>query len=285
MPQSFRISRGQFLLSPFAIWAADKQPHVVFVAGDHEYSGEVTMPLLAAALEKRYGIKTTCLRSAPDHNGETDIPGLEALETADMVVFYLRWRQLVPEQVSRIESYLNQGKPVIGLRTSSHAFHYPAGHALEKWNRWGPEVFGTPPGWNVEGHTHYGHQSTTHVTVNAANAKDPILAGVSAAFDAPSWLYHVLPKYPPPEARILLYGDAVSPNKPAVRNPVAWTWTNTYGARSFYTSLGHPGDFGLEPFQRMLTQAIFWAMDRKPNRRWEGRMAIDIPYRGFTTSK
>ncbi len=274
------VTRGQFLLSPFALAAANT-PKVVFVAGDHEYSGESTLPLFAAALGRHYGFATEVVKSEPNQNAETNLPGLATLADADIAVFYLRWRRLAAEQLAHIEKYLKTGRPVLGLRTSSHAFNYPKGDPLESWNRWAADVFGAPPGWNVEGHTHYGHQATTTVTLNPAEAKNPILKGVSAPFTAPSWLYNVLPKYPPADAKILLYGDAVNPNKPAVRNPVAWTWTNKYGAKSFYTSLGHPGDFALEPFQRLLVNALHWASGRKGPQKWGEPMLIDVPYRGI----
>jgi type 1 glutamine amidotransferase len=273
-----------FLL--LAVWGLDaKSPLIVFVCGDHEYSGESTLPLLAKTLETQYKFRTQVLKSTPDQNGETDIPGLEALANADLVVFYLRWRRLPPSQLAHIEAYLKSGKPVIGLRTTSHAFNFPKGDASEAWNRWGAEVFGTPPGWGAEGHTHFGHESTTTVSVDTSHATHPILTGVALPFTASSWLYRVLPKYPPADASILLRGEAIQPNKPAEINPVAWTWKNKYGATSFYTSLGHPGDFALEPFQRMLVNAIHWTLDLNPPKKWPGRLKIDVPYRGMVKSK
>lgn len=280
-----QISRGQFLLSPFVFWGAAKRPKVVFVCGDHEYSGEETLPLFAREIEKRYGFETVVLKSTPDQNGETDIPGLEALAGADLAVFYLRWRQLPKEQLAMIEAYVMAGKPVIGLRTTSHSFNYPKGHELVEWNRWAKAVFGTPPGWGAEGHTHYGHQATTRVSRNPAVVKDALLAGVVEEFVAPSWLYHVLPGYPPAGAKVLLYGDAINPNKAAVRNPVAWTWKNAFGARSFYTSLGHPGDFAIESFQRLLVNAVFYGLGKKAPKQSAGPMRIDVPYRGMVKSK
>jgi hypothetical protein len=274
-------TRGQFLLSPFAFSAQGKQPRIVFVCGDHEYSGEATLPLFAEEITKRYGFEATVLKSTPDQNGETSIPGLEALEGAAAAVFYLRWRRLEDRQLACIDRYVRAGHPVLGLRTSSHAFNFPKAHANEAWNAWGKATFGTPPGWNVEGHRHYGHQATTRVTPDPAQLKNPLLRGATAEYTAPSWLYHVLPSYPPSDATVLLHGDAINPNRAAVRNPIAWTWKNTHGGRAFYTSLGHPGDFALEPFQRLLTNALHWAMGAKIPKKWSGPMKIDVPYRGI----
>lgn len=68
--------------------ANDKSPLIVFVTGDHEYSGEVTLPLIAAELEKNYGFRTKVLKAFPDHNAEENIPGLEVIKEADVVVFF-----------------------------------------------------------------------------------------------------------------------------------------------------------------------------------------------------
>lgn len=273
---------GAVLLLAYAagVWAAGK-PHVVFVAGDHEYSGEHTFPLLARALESRYGFRTTVLTASPNHNSEENIPGLEALATADVAVFYLRWRRLPASQLAHIEAYVRSGKPLLGFRTTSHSFNYPKGHALEAWNRWGAEAFGSPPGWGADGHTHFGHQASTDVTAAPAAADHAILRGVPVAFHVRSWLYRVLPKWPPADATILLTGHAVNPNKPAEDNPVAWTWKNRHGGKVFFTTLGHPEDFSLDPVQRVTVNAIHWLLGRKIPK-WQGRIAIDIPYRGFT---
>jgi hypothetical protein len=108
-----------------------KKPYIVFVTGDHEYSSEATLPKIAAELEKNYGFRTKVLKAYPDQNAEENIPGLEALAEADVAVFFLRWRRLPAEQVKYIEDYLKSKKPVVGLRTTTHAFNYPKGHALE----------------------------------------------------------------------------------------------------------------------------------------------------------
>ena len=108
--------------------ALAEKAHVVFVTGDHEYSGEQTLPILAKSLETQYGFRCTVLKASPNQNSEENIPGLEALAQADLAVFYLRWRRLPKEQLAHIDAYVKSGKPVFGYRTSSHPFNYPAGH-------------------------------------------------------------------------------------------------------------------------------------------------------------
>ena len=264
-----------------------KKPLIVFVTGDHEYSGEGTMPLLAAELEKNYGFRTKVLKASPDHNAEENIPGLEALKEADVAVFFLRWRRLPADQVKHIEDYLKTGKPVVGFRTTTHAFNYPKGHELEKWNAFGEMVFNAPPGWGGKAnHTHYGHESSTDVTIIPAAAKNPILTGVSNNFHAKSWLYKVQPDYPAKGSTLLLMGHPVNPNKKdAIDNPVAWTGKNSFGAKFFMTTLGHPEDFDLEPFQRLVINSIHWAAGKPVPNKWAGKIVMNVPYHGIQSSK
>jgi type 1 glutamine amidotransferase len=256
------------------------KPLVVFVTGDHEYSGEQTLPIIAAELEKSYGMRTVVLKAYPDHNSEKNIPGLEALKDADLAVFYLRWRQLPPDQLALIEEYLKKGKPVMGFRTSTHAFNFPKGHPSERWNAFGEFALNSPPGWGgAAKHTHYGHKSSTDVTVISSEAKNPILTGVAPSFHARSWLYRVLPDYPVKGSTWLLNGKSVDPDKEAIENPVAWTGTNSFGGKVFMTTLGHPDDFRLEPFQRLIVNAIHWELGLKIPKQWKGKMDIQVPYR------
>lgn len=261
--------------------AARVRPLVVFVTGDHEYSSEATMPLIAAELEKNYGFRTIVLKAYPDYNAEENIPGLEALKDADIAVFFLRWRRLPAEQIKFIEDYLKSGKPLVGFRTTTHAFNYPKGHALEKWNAFGTLAFNAPPGWGgTANHTHYGHKSTTDVSVIPEMAANPILTGVDKKFHASSWLYKVLPDYPSKGSTWLLMGHAINPDKQdAIDNPVAWTGKNSFGAKFFMTTLGHPEDFDAEPFQRLVINAIHWASGKPVPKKWAGKIAMNVPYR------
>ena len=262
--------------------STEKKPLVVFVTGDHEYSSEATMPLIAAELEKNYGMRTVVLKSSPDQNAEENIPGLEILKDADLAVFFLRWRRLPADQLKFIDDYLNSGKPRMGFRTTTHAFNYPKGHELEKWNAFGERAFGSPPGWGGSAkHTHYGHESSTDVSVIAEAAKHPVLTGVDKNFHVSSWLYKVLPDYPVKGATWLLNGKSVNPNAAAIENPVAWTWQTETRQRIFFTTMGHPEDFQQEAVQRLTINAIHWTLGMPVPRKWAGKMNIDVPYRGM----
>src|SRR5262249_40671113 len=183
------------------------------------------------------------------------------------------WRQLPAEQLRLIEQYLKSGKPVVGFRTSTHAFKYPKDHALERWNRFGAEFLGAP--WI----THNGHTSSTDVFVIPTAAHHPILTGVAPEFHVRSWLYQVLPDYPPKEATRLLMGRAVRSERPDhPDNPVAWVWRTPAGGRVFTTTLGHPEDFQVEAFQRLVLNAIYWTLGQPVPERWAGKMPIQVSY-------
>ena len=260
----------------------EKKPLVVFVTGDHEYSSEATMPLIAAELEKNYGMRAVVLKSSPDQNAEENIPGLEILKEADLAVFFLRWRRLPADQLKFIDDYLNSGKPRMGFRTTTHSFNYPKGHELEKWNAFGERAFGAPPGWGgTANHTHYGHESSTDVSVIAEAAKHPVLTGIDKSFHVNSWLYKVLPDYPVKGTTWLLMGKSVNPNAPAIDNPVAWTWQTETRQRVFFTTMGHPEDFQQEAVQRLTINAIHWTLGMPVPKKLVGKINIDVPYRGM----
>ena len=259
-----------------------KKPLVVFVTGDHEYSSEITMSILAQELEKNYDMRVKVLKSSPDQNAEVNIPGMEALKEADLAVFFLRWRRLPADQVAYIDKYLKSGKPVLGFRTSTHAFNYPKGHPLEKWNAFGEFALGAPPGWEGKAnHTHCGHSCSTDVFKIKEAEAHPILTGIDSSFHVRSWLYKVLPDFPAKGSENLLMGRAVNPEKAGFQdNPVAWTWKTAAGGKVFTTTLGHPEDFKEESLQRLAINGIHWLLNKPVQ--WKGKVSINVPYRGIS---
>jgi uncharacterized protein len=261
--------------------ADENRPHVVFVTGDDEYSSELSMTMIAAIMEQRHGIKTTVLY-AVDESGNRDrhghsIPGLEALKDADLAVFYMRFRQLPQEQLDQIIEYGKSGKPLIGLRTSSHAFNYP-GPPNDRWNAEFPLTY-----FGHKWISHYGHGNSTeaHIVESEAKADNPILRGVAPQEWLNSWLYVVnkgdvkLPE----DCKVLMVGDATKGTEPGGekfgnREPMAWSreFTREDGRtqRTFYTSLGHPRDFLKEGPRKLLVNAILWGLGREDSIPAEG---------------
>ena len=258
-------------------------PKVVFVVGDEEYRSEESMPMLAALLKRDHAIEPVVLFSR-NAAGEVDpmrldhIPGLGALEDADLMVLFTRWRELPPDQMSKIVAYVESGRPVVGFRTGTHAFKYPADSPYAAWNE---EKIAALVGqrWIVHhGHFSDGEAPLTRVTT-AGDAASPILNGVEMSFEAYSWLYHVTGGGDAlaPDSTPLLIGETLRSKQlaqgkgdryPPVQ-PIAWTKTNPFSpadpepGRVFFTTLGHPYDFKLPAVRRLAVQGILWALGRE----------------------
>jgi len=240
--------------------SADVKPHVVFVTGDDEYRSEITMPMIAAILEARHGIRTSVAKAVPRPQTKDNIEGLEALDSADLMVMFTRFRALPDDQLQRILAFTGSGKPLVGFRTSTHAFLYPEDSPHRNLNDgFGRKVFGQK--WIA----HHGHRSSTRVTLYEPSRGHPILRGVTP-FHARSWLYHVAPLHGD-DNTVLLEGTSEGSEQAArqaefpLKQPVAWTRTHN-GARVFFTTLGHPDDFTHESMRRLVINAVLWALGR-----------------------
>jgi len=266
--------------------APDDRPYVVFVTGDEEYRSEDSMPMLARLAERELGVRTRVLFALDsagyvDPNVADNIPGLAALDSADMMVCFLRWRNLPDDQVKHILDFAESGKPMVGFRTSTHPFKYEDDPGRVHLNNdWPVAVFGQQ--WITHhGHFEDGSAPLTSVTMRNAGYESPIMTGVNP-FSAYSWLYHVdggewnLN----PKAKVLLEGRSLRSkhdeagilDKFPISNPVAWT--NDYkGAPVFFTTLGHPYDWKNANMRRLALNGMAWAMGR----------AEDIPVNGFNT--
>lgn len=228
-------------------------PHIVFVTGDDEYRSEYTMPALAAILARDHKLRTTVLYARPRPQVNNNIEGLEALQTADLAVFFLRWRELPEEQLQAILAYEKSGRPMAGFRTATHSFKYPKGHPHEPENDGFPlRAFGAR--WT----RHHGHLSTTR-TEKAAD--HDVLNGVSPNLTLPSWLYSVNPLQGP--CRPVLTGHAINPQNGRDDGPQPLAWVKEEGNRRvFFTTAGHPEDFRNDDFRRLALNGILWALGR-----------------------
>jgi len=244
---------------------AAEKPHVVIVVGTLHYSPQKSMPLLAKELD-RHGFRTTVLLPEGDpersKNGK-DLPGLEILKDADLVIFFVRFLTLPDDQFTHVMDYIKSGKPVVAFRTSTHAFIYPKDHPRFKWNNdFGRYVLGT---------RYLVHQSgPTQIKPVPNAAKGPIFTGVTETeWTSPGTLY--LTSLQPGCVPLVLgtgsrKGDRLSVNqfgtfyfKEQETDIVAWTWQNQWGAKVFSTSFGHVGDFAVEPTMRLIVNGICWA--------------------------
>lgn len=231
--------------------------HIAFVIGEPEYSSHLTMPGIADEMTTQYGYGTTlCTTSVvpdePDFS-LSEFSDLDCLADTDLMVIYTRFRVLPDHQMKLIEAYLASGRPVVGLRTSTHAFHFPAESKWESWNDgFGRDVFGTP--WI----SHHGHSSRTEVSILDGAKQHPILDKVEEKFQMRSWVYNVLPLSK--SCNELLWGSPVEPETEPQENPVAWT-TEHNGGRVFFTTLGHQDDFEVASFRTLLINGIRWGLE------------------------
>jgi hypothetical protein len=272
--------------------------HIVLISGDEEYRSEEALPQLAKILAKGHGFKCTVLFAIDPETGEinpdilTNIPGLEALDTADCMIIMTRFRDLPDDQMQHIVDYLNAGKPVIGLRTATHAFNIKdtsKKFAKYSYNNkeadyakgFGGQILGET--W-VNHHGAHGKQSTRALDAPGAETS-PILRGIpSGSIWVPTDVYGA---HPPEDVKPLLLGQVLdgmtqdakppegkAPEKNDPMMPIAWT--RMYNApdalsadsagkpaksgRAFCTTMGSSQDLENESLRRLLVNATYWAV-------------------------
>lgn len=262
-----------------------KGKRVVLVSGDEEYRSEEALTQLGKILSARHGFGCRVVYAidpdtgAIDPNQRKNIPGLEALRDADVMVIATRFRTLPDEQMKEVDAYLRRGKPVIGLRTATHGFDYPEGGTFKRYHwRNGDEAFKEGFGRQVLGETwinHHGKHGTegTKGLVAPGAAGHPILRGIADGdVFGPTDVYGVrLPL--PGDSQALLLGQVLTgltPDTPPVEGPkndplMPIAWTKTYSidggpvGRVFTTTMGASQDLLSEGFRRLLVNACYWA--------------------------
>jgi len=239
----------------------DKRPRILFIIAENEYDADKTLAEFARRLQTKYNFSCEFALGVPRTSiasERNNIAGLEALQSADLMVLYVRRRALPAEQMKFLRDYIKSGKPLIGLRTASHAFapRDELEPGFVDWREFDPEILGG----NYHGHHNNKAKDgpKTYVWVKPEMKSHPVLTGVpSGEFYVRSWLYKTLPLT---KSTTVLMMGRVDDRKP--HEPVAWTNTHTGSGRVFYTSLGHPDDFKLPIFRRLLINAIFWALQK-----------------------
>jgi len=255
---------------------------IVFLSGDEEYRSEEGLPMLAKILATRYGFTCTVLFSINsadgtiDPNVQTNTPGLAALDSADLCVMLLRFREWPDADMKHFVDYLNRGKPIIGLRTATHSFAYSRNkqspYARFDWqsSEWpggfGRQVLGDT--W-VNHHGSHGRQSTRGV-INDAAKSHLILTGVTDVW-GPTDVYEIA--HLPTNATVLVWGEVVNgmnPSDPPLAGPknhpmMPLVWTREYTGENGQTSkivattMGAATDLESAGLRRLLVNACFWA--------------------------
>ena len=205
------------------------------LSGSEAYKSNESLAAFQELIEKKFPIK--CSRAF--WKSKNELPGLDAVASCDVMLIFTKRLEIPADQLEIVKKYCLAGRPVVGVRTASHAF--------QQWLELDKIVLGG----DYKGH--YKSGVTTKVTIASGAADHPILKGVEP-FDSTSKLY----KNPQlaSDTKLLLNGAI-----PEHTEPVAWTHEN-HGGRVFYTSLGGPEDFQQKPFQTMLVNSIFWTAQR-----------------------
>ena len=228
-----------------------EQPHIVFLIAEKEYQTEKTLPDFC----EQYVHHGRASFVYADPNEPNKLIGSEAVDTADLLFISVRRRTLPPQQLNHIRRYVQAGKPVIGIRTASHAFclrneEPPKG--LDAWPEFDKVVFGG---------NYTNHYKNQFVATIQSGQPDSLvgknfLSGIKKdlPFESGGSLYRVSPLQEKTE--IILHGvvEGYAPE------PVAWTFLRADGGKSFYTSLGHLDDFHGPVLPRLLANAIEWCL-------------------------
>lgn len=261
-----------------------KGKRVVLVSGDEEYRSEQALPQLAGILAEHHGFDCTVLFAIDPQDGTINpnytgnIPGLEALDSADLLILFTRFRDLPDAQMKHFVDYVEAGKPIVAIRTATHAFDLKTSKTYQRfsWNskEWdggfGRQILGET--W-ITHHGRHGIQST-RAMVAPGQERNPILRGIqSGDIQVPTDVYEV--RLPLRDgARALLLGqvlEGMQPADPPVAGkandpmmPVAWTkqYAGGHGGsgRAFTTTMGSAQDLLNEAFRRLLVNATYWAL-------------------------
>lgn len=268
-----------------------KGKHIVFLAGDEEYRSEEGLPQLAKILALHHGFKCTVLFSVNkdgeiDPNLHTNEPGMEALASADLCIMLLRFREWPDDQMKYFVEYFLAGKPIIALRTSTHAFDYKK-DSQSAYKKYGWQGRDWPGGFGrqVLGETWVSHwgshkKEATLGIIPDAVKKHPILRGVDEVFGDTD----VYEAAPPPDATVLVLGQVLKGMKPTdppadyrkktakgveqgvndPMMPVVWTreYKNENGKvnKILATTMGAATDLKDEGLRRLIVNGALWAV-------------------------
>ena len=251
--------------------------HIVFLASDHEYRTEETCPALARILAKNLGFKCTVIFGVDENGfieaGSSRVSGLEALDHADLFVIFARFLNLPDDEMAHVAAYLDRGGPVVGLRTSSHAFKIPGGSKYAKYD-FQSKVAGYENGFGQQilGNTWVGHYGTNHkqgtrIQLVPEQKENVILSGVADNAFCHAGAYVGKPG---PDFTVLTNSQPLVSMDPkadpdASKPPMPSTWTRSYTTadgtkhRVFHSTQGASEDILDENYRRMILNGILWA--------------------------
>jgi len=244
------IARADFLGGEPFRFKGDVKKRITFIIGENEYHTWETLPEFARKelAWRGYEISYVAASQKPD---DFDFKNWEAIPNADLLVVSARRRATPKPMMDAIRAHVAAGKPVVGIRTASHAFDPKDKDISDErtWRHFDKEILG------VDYENHYGSGSETVVRQIAGTSTNSILNNVPPELRSKSSLYRS--RNPVGTVTSLLSGQTAD-GKSEVE-PVAWINTRD-NRRVFYTSLGSPDDFADANFRRLLLNGILWAL-------------------------
>jgi type 1 glutamine amidotransferase len=274
---------------------------IVLISGDEEYRSEEALPQLGKILAKHHGFDCRVLFAIDPKTGlvnpndTRDIPGIASIKDADLIVVFLRRRTIPDEDLMYFDEYLKAGKPVIGIRTATHAF-LPA--ANSKYAHYSDLYHGDKKEWAdgfgrlvlgehwVNHHGSHKNESTRGMIAPGA-ADHPTLRGIkNGEIWGSSDVYGVRLPLPGDSQPLLLgavtarkgkydesdkfYGMRPDDGPPVTgpkNNPMMpIAWTKTYeipggkSGRAFCSTIGASVDLTNEAVRRLLVNGVYWGL-------------------------
>ncbi|MCC5908211.1 MAG: ThuA domain-containing protein [Balneolaceae bacterium] len=259
--------------------------HIILITGESKYHTEEVMPMLAKILSFNHGFKTTVLFPIDPVTGEVNtnykynVPGLENLKDADLMILSTRYQEWPDDQMKHFDEYIQKGKPIIGLRTATHAFRYRKNpdspyskydfrSTVYGWEEgFGKKIFGET--W-VDHHGEHGYEGTRGL-INGIMERDdhPIIRGITDIW-VPSDVYGI--RELEDDVDVLVWGQSTSGMTPEA--PVNWrksimpvAWTKKYTSHNgntgkvFTSTMGASIDMLNEDLRRLLINACYWALE------------------------
>ena len=288
---SVLFTLGLVILSSTSAFAADEfsvvyegekgvgsGKHIVFIASDHEYRGEETLPALARIMAKNFGFKCTVIfgideKDGTIKSGSSHLGGLKVLEEADLLVIAMRFVNMADDEMQHFVNYVNRGGPIVGLRTSTHAFNIPKDRKFYSYDyRYPEKEFHMGFGRQVLGETwvtHYGrnHMQSSLLVAEQDNKDHPVLRGVGTMHTIAGG-YTADPLEPSTilARGIILNGMSKESSVDVTKELMPVAWVRNYKsessnvARIFCTTQGASEDIVDENFRRFLINAQFWCL-------------------------
>ena len=153
----------------------NKEPlRLCMLSGSFEYDSESSLTIFRDYMEREHPVRAGLIvyRSEDDHQS------LSAIEETDVLLVFTRRLNVDGEELERFKAYCGEGRPIVGVRTASHAF--------QNWLDFDREVLGG----NYR--MHWDHGPRAQVRFEPASEGHPLLEGVEE-FSSAGSLYRNTP--------------------------------------------------------------------------------------------